>query len=399
MGRSLKKLGGRIIPTVTPPQCIAKKKGDILGMSTIEHSRIMAYVSRVFIRKLPRYIRKRINPNVVFLLGLMHDIGKVSPGFLKKIYGDHMEKISPKLHVLPQDMFETKHAAISEAFFLSFFNEIKNDDLRDMLAKIVGAHHGKRGVEILNHDNPRYGGKEWSDLRIKIAKKLLVDYKPGRYGKIKGIDAELYAGILSLSDWIASDERMFDPIGKTKDIIKETIDAVDKLGWKKTKVKKGLSFSDLFGFKPRPEQQAFIDLVKKPGVYIMEASTGSGKTEAALTAAYNLISEGHHTGLYFSLPTRITSERIFTRVDKFLLRAFEKGMAPHLIHGQSIVSEVNIGGGHLAPGGRWFSSNRRALLLPFGIGTLDQLLMSVLNSKYNFIRTLGMAEYPPHAWE
>lgn len=401
MAVSLKKLLKATIkdvPLLREEACIAKTKDGIPGMSTTDHCTIVAYVSRVFIKSLPKYVTKKISKKILFIVGLLHDIGKVSPGFLKKIYGDNLKAISPELYKLPIDLFETKHAAISESFVLDFFKDIiKDESTLKTIASIVGAHHGSRGVSILDHNDYSYGGKVWADLRKQIARKMLKDLKISRVRSISGIEAEFYGGILSLSDWIASDERMFNPLSKVKDIIKETNKAVETLGWKKTSIRPGLRFKDLFKIwgvnevKPREEQQAFIDLVQKPGFYIMEASTGSGKTEAALAAAYNLIDKGYHTGIYFALPTRVTSERIFIRAQSFLDRAFKTGMAPKLVHGQSLISEVDVGGGHLSPGGMWFTSNRRALLLPFGIGTLDQILMAVLNSKYNFIRTLALA--------
>jgi len=53
------------------------------------------------------------------------------------------------------------------------------------------------------------------------------------------------------------------------------------------------------------------------GLYVIEAQMGAGKTEAALAAAYQLIARGHASGLYFALPTQVTSNRIHTRVSDF----------------------------------------------------------------------------------
>jgi CRISPR-associated endonuclease/helicase Cas3 len=71
---------------------------------------------------------------------------------------------------------------------------------------------------------------------------------------------------------------------------------------------------------------------------------GSGKTEAALYAAYKQMDTKN--GLYFALPTRITSDYIYSRVDKF----FSKIMSNHdikLIHGGFINPKSGI---HDAPG-------------------------------------------------
>ncbi|MEZ6043679.1 MAG: hypothetical protein R3C20_24540 [Planctomycetaceae bacterium] len=40
----------------------------------------------------------------------------------------------------------------------------------------------------------------------------------------------------------------------------------------------------------------------------------------------------------------------------------------------------------------WFAENRKQqLLAPFGGGTIDQLLMAVLQTKHHFVRLLGCA--------
>jgi len=48
---------------------------------------------------------------------------------------------------------------------------------------------------------------------------------------------------------------------------------------------------------------------------------GIGKTEAALAAAYHRWTHGDERGLYFALPTQLSSERILDRVETFLSRA------------------------------------------------------------------------------
>jgi CRISPR-associated endonuclease/helicase Cas3 len=51
-------------------------------------------------------------------------------------------------------------------------------------------------------------------------------------------------------------------------------------------MRESLSFEDIFEVPPYPVQRAFIETVTAPGVYVLEAPMGIGKTEAALYAAY-----------------------------------------------------------------------------------------------------------------
>jgi CRISPR-associated endonuclease/helicase Cas3 len=382
---SLKKLTIKI-PTLQAKDLIGKLSDDKPGILTIDHCRIVGHIAKIFRRMLPSYQRRHL-PRMIASLFAMHDVGKASPGFVKRIYGILLDAVSPILASMPEGMFVPWHATISGAAFRLRYAAHENCD---QYAKILEAHHGMRDIEILLDTCDRYGGPAWSKIRQGLMDKIVAEFGEPYLTKLEGYDAEIVSGFLSICDWIGSDEHMFNQAKCPKDIHAATLSALQQLGWKKTVINKGLSFTDLFGFPVRPEQQAFIDAVKEPGVYILEASTGSGKTEAALMAAYLLMQAGYHSGFYFALPTRITSEKIYERVQGFINKAFEKGMAPRLVHGQSLIADVSIGDSELAPGGAWFTANRRALMVPFGIGTIDQILLSVLNSRFNFVRTFGL---------
>jgi len=119
---------------------------------------------------------------------------------------------------------------------------------------------------------------------------------------------------------------------------------------------------------------------------------GVGKTEAALYAAYKLMAAGHHYGFYFGLPTRLTSDRIHHRVRKMVEAVVEKGATVRLAHGQFWLSAFEYGGGkELGAGKSWFKPAKRALLLPFAVGTIDQALLSVLKVRHYFVRSFGLA--------
>ena len=44
-----------------------------------------------------------------------------------------------------------------------------------------------------------------------------------------------------------------------------------------------------------------------------------------------------------------------------------------------------------SPGGDWFDERKRGILAPFGVGTIDQALMSVINVKHSSLRAFGLA--------
>lgn len=134
---------------------------------------------------------------------------------------------------------------------------------------------------------------------------------------------------------------------------------------------------------------------------MIEAPMGMGKTEAALWCAYKLMSEGKALGIYFALPTQSTSNRIHIRMQKFLERISMKSIEVKLVHANSWLLEntripslrpVTAGEKESVQAAKdWFASKKRALLAPFGVGTIDQALMSIIAVKHFFVRQFALA--------
>ena len=77
------------------------------------------------------------------------------------------------------------------------------------------------------------------------------------------------------------------------------------------------SFQDRFGFSPNKLQAAVMDVaenVGEPGLLIIEAQMGVGKTEAALAASEIFAGICGSGGLFFGLPTQATANGIFPRI-------------------------------------------------------------------------------------
>ena len=115
------------------------------------------------------------------------------------------------------------------------------------------------------------------------------------------------------------------------------------------------------------------------------------KQKPALYAAYRLMTAGCHYGLYFALPTRLTSNRIHERVNKFLSKIVAGDQAANLVHGTAWLAQLQSGGEEMRSGYAWFHPAKRSLLWPFGVGTIDQALLSVLRVNHYFVRAFGLA--------
>src|SRR5690606_9849396 len=112
--------------------------------------------------------------------------------------------------------------------------------------------------------------------------------------------ARVLAGLTSVADWIGSGQHFEDPTQPWTGNIER---ALNEAGFIPPEYRAGLSFEQVFGFAPHAAQQQLIDVARAPGVYVLEAPMGLGKTEAALYAAYRMLESGQACGIYFALPT------------------------------------------------------------------------------------------------
>lgn len=119
-------------------------------------------------------------------------------------------------------------------------------------------------------------------------------------------------------------------------------------------------------------------------------------------AAHNLITGGHNQGIYFGLPTQVTSNRIHQRVGRFLSKTLANPANFRLAHSASWLDQAHaIEIRPAAPDAEstvrasdtrsWFASARHALLARYGVGTIDQALQGVVAVKHFFVRRFGLA--------
>jgi CRISPR-associated endonuclease/helicase Cas3 len=226
----------------------------------------------------------------------------------------------------------------------------------------------------------------------------------------------LLSGITSFADWIGSNEAWF-PFGTIEDCNdlpgwfqkrRAQADlALDAIGWGqriplslKTK-----SFEQVFGFSPRPLQQAVADALStlsEPAILLVEAPMGEGKTEAAFFSHLELQRRFGHRGLYVALPTKATGNAMFTRTLNFLSsQGTGRKLDLQLLHGATLLNDAfqnlrltgihDFSTGGEIHAGEWFTHKKRALLSEYGVGTVDQALLPILPVRHNFVRLWGLA--------
>ena len=376
------------VPALPPERCLAKTRKlpndrTTRGRTVEDHCRIAGAVAACLAARYEAILPGLLPPGAD-IPARLHDIGKAYPPFQAKLYekieGDAWRQM-PELAKadMAQDGQIGGHAAVSRACLAAL-------GAPAALARIVGAHHARTISNMA--ESALNGGPHWQALRHQICRRLLGE--PTRWPDIAPRHERLLCGLTITADWIASGPLFDDPDEDWRPLVER---AVDEAGFCWPGVRPGLSFADIFSFDPRPAQTAFYEAVSGPGVFVLEAPMGMGKTEAALYAAYRLLAQGKACGLYFALPTQLTSNRIHTRVNAFLERILDGGGSAMLLHGMAWLERFRQQrmGEDAAPGQAWFSVGRRGILAPFGVGTVDQALMSALSVRFGTLRTFGLA--------
>lgn len=340
-------------------------------------------------------------------LAALHDIGKISPGFQMKcsawLEKHRLQEIARRgwKGCMESDHGKVSHAAIQK-FLLKQGLPRKPSSL---VACVLGAHHGcltlpnEGGYRLQKAICESSSNIDWEKERNDASSQIWDFFQADKsYIQLDRDSPACWwlAGLTSIADWIGSDEHFFPPEQeeKTSDVKDLAHERVFSIGLQNPYIRPGLSFYDLFGYQPYDMQRKVLSVITEPGVYVIEAPMGMGKTEAALGAAYQLLSAGKARGIYFALPTQATSNRIHIRMDDFIRRISPESPSTKLIHANSwlieseAIPEPSI---HEKNGRDWFSSAKRALVAPFGVGTIDQALLGVVAAKHFFVRHFALA--------
>jgi CRISPR-associated endonuclease/helicase Cas3 len=360
----------------------------------------------------------------------LHDIGKAGPEFQKK--NKHRQTLLTEKGFnfpIPRRKVTGFHGTATTLMLKRILLLDQADmpsEFRLNLALTLGGHHGEfpEFGELNKATGQIYhvGDETWQEVQKQIyeaLKKALKAETPRRFPEdMSEMNSffMLLAGLTTAVDWIASNEDFFSylnadlPLEEYFLIAKgQAKDALTKLGWYGWKSSGAPeTFSGMFKeFTPNQIQQSVIDIaseIKSPFLTIIEAPTGSGKTEAALYLADTIIQREQKGGIYIAMPTQATSNQMYSRTVNFLLHRYSNDeINLHLVHGAALLHEKgdlfepsNVWGDEEPDfsnlqAHRWFLPRKRTLLAPFGVGTVDQTFLSVLKSRHFFLRLFGLS--------
>lgn len=382
----------------------------------------------------------------VRFLGAVHDIGKATPAFqTKKSYirddelDDYLVRrlVESGLDGLDSvelgNRRESPHNLAGEAL-------LYNWRVSEEICAIIGGHHGKpfNFLDVRNQiedytsnyfqdDNDRNLREKWSDIQKFILDEALnasgYDSLSNLPDKIGQPQAVLFEGLLIMADWLSSSEYIGDNLMFPLINIEDSAVDVDLdsryhfaiMNWNRDDMVQFMHVSNVesnyekrWGFKPRNVQHIMSDAIGRlidPGIIVIEAPMGIGKTEIALTAAEQLGYSSGRDGLYIGLPTQATTNAMFDRVNEWLENIADEEnehVSIKLMHGKSmfnqtysnlphaenIVDEDDDSGTVTVNG--WFSG-KKSILTKFTVGTIDNLLLMGLKQKHLFLRHFGFS--------
>ncbi len=222
----------------------------------------------------------------------------------------------------------------------------------------------------------------------------------------------LFAGLVQLADWLGSDTReRFFPYtvpgeDRTQTAAVRATYAVQTIGldvnsWRNELKGQPPIFSTAFGVtEARPMQLATADL-SLGNIVVLEAETGSGKTEAALWRFVQLFEAGQVDSLYFALPTRVAATQLYQRVLALVTRLWPTD-APVVVRALPGYEAADDQQKISLPDfkvqwpdypadekahQRWVAeSPKRFLAATIAVGTIDQALLGALKVRHAHMR-------------
>ncbi|MDY6971448.1 MAG: CRISPR-associated helicase/endonuclease Cas3, partial [Thermodesulfobacteriota bacterium] len=153
---------------------------------------------------------------------------------------------------------------------------------------------------------------------------------------------------------------------------------------------------------PHPLQILMDRLPLESGLTLIEAPTGSGKTEAALAYAWRLIKGNIADSIIFALPTQATANAMLDRIERLSTILFEESPNVLLGHGlarfnktfsrlKNKARNVEREEDGWSQCSEWLAESRkRTFFGQIGICTVDQTLISVLPVRHRFVRSFGI---------
>ncbi len=429
-----------------------------------------AVTERLWDEWLPRQVRRLVADalpggeedarRLAVWLAAVHDVGKATPAFACQV-----EELAaamrdaglgtPRREQLP-DRRMVPHGLAGQVLLQKWLVERHGWARLETLqfAIVVGGHHGvpptHSDINRANHYRNLLWTPSCEDVWRRVQGELLdtaaaacgVVPRLGEWQRTKlpqPVQAVLTALVI-VADWIASNVDLFPyfPAGRTAPEPGRAERAWKRLAlprpWQAVESEEAPEalFAARFALPPgarlRPVQAEAVRLAREmaaPGLMIVEAPMGEGKTEAALAVAEVFAARSGAGGCFVALPTMATGNAMFSRLLDWLRRLPDARAEPgahsvFLAHSKAALNEEYAG---LAAGDaeqiadvdrdgagdewgdrddkrassaelvahHWLRGRKKGMLSSFVAGTIDQLLFAGLKSRHLALRHLAVA--------
>ncbi|WP_208881868.1 type I-E CRISPR-associated protein Cse1/CasA [Streptomyces armeniacus] len=406
---------------------------------------------------------------LVRFLALTHDAGKCSPAFSCQVetLASGMRDTGldmPTFKEYGQDRQLAPHGLAGQLLVQEWMTERFGLSGRaaGQFAVVAGGHHGvppdhqqihdlQLRPHLLRHPGP--SEDLWRHVQFELldtcAEVSGVAERLPEWGTVRLPQPAqvVLTAVVILSDWVASAPELFPydyatwqpegPVGERRRL-QAAWSGLDLPAPWTPEVPQGsaedlfaVRFPDLAGAPVRPVQSEAVRMARSmpgAGLLVIEAPMGEGKTEAALAAAEILAARTGAGGLLVALPTRATSDAMFSRLLNWLNHlppSDSEARSVVLAHAKAALNDVWAGllrqgqraiaavetdrDGHLdgqLPMGdvrsprmrpaelhahQWLRGRKKQLLASFAVGTIDQVLFAGLKSRHLALRHLAVS--------
>ncbi|MBQ1121906.1 type I-E CRISPR-associated protein Cse1/CasA [Streptomyces sp. B15] len=430
----------------------------------------MAVAGELWERWVPRSVREVVAEplpggggdalRLVRFLGGVHDTGKATPAFACQV-----EPLAVGMRDAGLDMLTAReygsdrrlapHGLAGQLLLQEWLGERFGlaGRVSGQFAVVVGGHHGVPPEHQHIHDlqlrphllrHPGTPQEVWRGVQFALMDACAqAAGVTERFAEWRGVwlpqtAQVLLSSVVIVADWIASAPELFpyDPeswrpagaVGEQRRLRAAWAGLDLPRPWT-PKVPQGpvselfaVRFPQLRGCEVRPVQAEAVRVARsmpEPGLVMIEAPMGEGKTEGALAAAEVLAARSGAGGVLVALPTRATSDAMFDRLAKWLEHlprdegeslsvvlahakaALNGTWAGMLRRGRRAVAAIDPDGanGRVEVGARpaglhahqWLRGRKKQLLASFAVGTIDQVLFAGLKSRHLALRHLAVA--------
>ncbi|MBD0741907.1 CRISPR-associated helicase Cas3' [Streptomyces sp. CBMA152] len=396
---------------------------------------------------------------VMWLAGV-HDIGKATPAFACQVdsLADRMRGAGlamPYRREMGMDRRLAPHGLAGQLLLQDWLEGEHGWPGRGtaQFAVVVGGHHGAPPEHPQIYDlechpellrTPGVSEDLWRQTQAGLLDFCALEFgvadRLADWGKVKLPQPVqvLLSALVIVADWIASNSDLFPYF---PDAASRADDERIAAAWRGLDLPEPWhpevpreSAAELFpvrfdlpvGASLRPVQEAAVRIAREmptPGLMVIEAPMGEGKTEAALAVAEVFAARAGAGGVFFALPTMATGNAMFPRLLGWLDRLpAEEGqrLSVQLVHSKAALNkdfeglmrasrqtiaaiDMEGGGELLGPGDasraapaelvahQWLRGPKKAMLASFTVGTIDQLLFAGLKSRHLALRHLALA--------